>query len=169
MHSRRIQRYPDNVNVSEHRHVEGAVQQVNSDLFDVLAFVAYAQIPVNREQRAGQAKVEIGHRFNYEQQAFLDFVLSQYVQVGVEELDQTKLTPLIRLKYQNSIADAVADLGKPDEIGKVFSGFQNTCITSSKPYRNSHRFHTDIISLIPLRQDYPPFSSEIRRLSVLAS
>jgi type I site-specific restriction endonuclease len=35
-----------------------------------------------------------------------------------------KLTPLLRLKYHDSIADAVADLGKPDEIGKVFSGFQ---------------------------------------------
>ena len=32
--------------------------------------------------------------------------------------------PLLRLKYHNSIADAVADLGWPDEIGKVFAGFQ---------------------------------------------
>ena len=32
--------------------------------------------------------------------------------VGVDELDQEKLTPLLRLKYHNSIADAVADLGK---------------------------------------------------------
>ena len=42
----------------------------------------------------------------------------------MEELDQEKLTPLLRLKYHNSIADAVADLGKPEEIGKVFAGFQ---------------------------------------------
>jgi hypothetical protein len=35
-----------------------------------------------------------------------------------------KLTPLLRLKYHDSIADAVADLGRPDEIGKVFAGFQ---------------------------------------------
>ena len=44
--------------------------------------------------------------------------------VGVDELDQEKLTPLLRLKYHDSIADAVADLGRPEEIGKVFSGFQ---------------------------------------------
>ena len=43
---------------------------------------------------------------------------------GVEELDQEKLTPLLRLKYNDSIADAVADLGRPDEIGKMFAGFQ---------------------------------------------
>ena len=55
---------------------------------------------------------------------FLDFVLSHYVTVGVEELDQEKLTPLLRLKYHDSIADAVADLGKPDEIGSIFAGFQ---------------------------------------------
>jgi hypothetical protein len=43
---------------------------------------------------------------------------------GVEELDQAKLTPLLRLKYHDSIADAVADLGKREEIGQVFSGLQ---------------------------------------------
>jgi EcoEI R protein C-terminal. len=67
---------------------------------------------------------EVNQRFNSKQQAFLDFVLSHYVAVGVDELDQDKLTPLLRLQYHDSIADAVADLGRPDEIGRVFSGFQ---------------------------------------------
>jgi hypothetical protein len=48
-----------------------------------------------------------------QERAFLDFVLARYVDVGVEELDQEKLTPLLRLKYHNSIADAVEDLGRP--------------------------------------------------------
>ena len=95
-----------------------------SDLFDVLAYVAYALPPLTREERAGRAKVAIGKRFNSKQQAFLDFVLAHYIGVGVDELDQEKLTPLLRLKYRNSIADAVADLGKPEEISKVFVGFQ---------------------------------------------
>ena len=30
----------------------------------------------------------------------------------------------LRLKYHDSFADAVADLGRPEEIGQVFSGFQ---------------------------------------------
>jgi type I restriction enzyme, R subunit len=46
------------------------------------------------------------------------------VGVGVDELDQEKLTPLLRLKYSNSLSDAIADLGKPEEISKVFAGFQ---------------------------------------------
>ncbi len=95
-----------------------------SDLFDVLAHVAYALPPLTREKRASNAQVAIRTRFNSKQQVFLDFVLSHYVRVGVEELDQDKLTPLLRLKYQNSIADALADLGPADQIGEMFAGFQ---------------------------------------------
>lgn len=95
-----------------------------SDLFDVLAYIAYALPPLTREERAARAKIVLSTRFNTKQQVFLDFVLSHYVREGVRELDQEKLTPLLRLKYHNSIADAVADLGKPEEINKVFSGFQ---------------------------------------------
>jgi type I restriction enzyme, R subunit len=95
-----------------------------SDLFDVLAHVAYALPPLTREERAAKAKVIISTRFNTKQQVFLDFVLSHYVTQGVEELDREKLRPLLSLKYHNSITDAVADLGKPEEISKVFSGFQ---------------------------------------------
>ena len=90
----------------------------------MLAHVAYAMSPVTREVRATGAKAHINTSFNAKQQVFLDFVLQHYVSVGVEELDQDKLTPLLRLRYDNSIADAVADLGDPEEIGQVFAGFQ---------------------------------------------
>ncbi len=95
-----------------------------SDLFDVLANVAYALPPLTREERATRAGMIIAQNFNSKLQVFLNFVLAHYVSMGVEELDQTKLTPLLKLKYHDSIADAVADLGKPEEIGKVFAGFQ---------------------------------------------
>jgi type I restriction enzyme R subunit len=95
-----------------------------SDLFDVLAYIAYALPPLTRENRAAKAKVVLSTHFNTKQQVFIDFVLSHYVKEGVRELDQEKLTTLLRLKYHDSIADAVADLGKPEEIGKVFAGFQ---------------------------------------------
>jgi len=95
-----------------------------SDLFDVLAHVAYALPPVTREIRAEHARVHINSHFNAKQQTFLEFVLSHYVSVGVEELNQEKLKPLLLIKYHNSIQDAVADLGQPAEIGQVFAGFQ---------------------------------------------
>jgi type I restriction enzyme R subunit len=100
------------------------VDAQNSDLFDVLSYVAYAAPTKTREERATQAMVSISASFNAKQQAFLDFVLAHYVAEGVRELDQEKLTPLLRLRYNNSIADAIADLGRPDEIGEMFSGFQ---------------------------------------------
>ena len=96
-----------------------------SDLFDVLAHIAYALAPVTREVRAANARVHINTRFNAKQQVFLDFVLQHYITVGVEELDQDKLNPLLKLKYNDCIQDAVADLGgNPDEINKAFAGFQ---------------------------------------------
>ncbi len=106
--------------LAEMQRIIGAEQ---SDLFDVLAHVAYALPPVTREERAARAKVIISTHFNTKQQVFLDFVLSHYVCVGVEELGQEKLPPLLKLKY-DAIADAVADLGKPEDIREVFSGFQ---------------------------------------------
>jgi type I restriction enzyme R subunit len=95
-----------------------------SDLFDVLAHVAYALPPLTREERAARATIAVNARFNAKQRVFLGFVLAQYVKVGVEELDREKLSPLLKLKYNNAIADAVADLGRPEEIGAVFAGFQ---------------------------------------------
>ena len=103
----------------------------DSDLFDVLAYVAYTLPPVTREARAAQARVHINSQFNAKQQAFLDFVLSHYVEVGVEELDQHKLKPLLLIKYRGAIQDAVADLGQPEEIGKVFTGFQRHLYTEA--------------------------------------
>ena len=96
----------------------------NSDLFDVLAYVAFATAPQTRAQRSVQAKIEAHHAYDYKQQAFVDFVLAQYVKEGFEELYAEKLTPLLRLKYNNAIADAVDDLGSPDLIRNVFVGFQ---------------------------------------------
>ena len=104
--------------------IQKLIDAEKSDIYDVLANVVYFKIPETREVRAAHAKVFINTHFNLKQKAFLDFVLEHYVSVGVEELDQEKLTPLLRLKYNNSINDAIADLGKPEEIGKVFAGFQ---------------------------------------------
>ena len=95
-----------------------------SDLFDVLAYVAFAMTPLTRDVRAASARVHVRARFGDKQRAFLDFVLQHYVTVGVEELDLEKMTPLLRLRYHDSIADAVAQLGAPAEIGRMFTEFQ---------------------------------------------
>jgi len=117
--------------VEQLAEMQKIIDAEKSDIFDVLAHVAYALAPVTRAERATHARIHINTRFSAKQQAFLDFVLAHYVSVGVEELDQEKLTPLLRLKYHDSIADAVADLGKPQDIGVMFAGFQKYLYTAS--------------------------------------
>jgi type I restriction enzyme R subunit len=95
-----------------------------SDLFDVLAYVAYALPPLNREERATRARVAIKTHFNSKQQAFLDFVLAHYVQVGVEELDQEKLTPLIAAQISQLHHRCPGRLGTSGGNGQAFTGFQ---------------------------------------------
>jgi type I restriction enzyme R subunit len=112
--------------------MQRAIEAENSDLFDVLAYVAFAAAPETRAQRADQARAEAHQRFSDRQQAFIDFVLSQYVTQGVEELDADKLTPLLRLKYHNAISDAVADLGGTAEIRTMFAGFQKYLYTDER-------------------------------------
>ena len=111
--------------------MQSIIDAENSDLFDVLAHVAYALPPIPRQERAEHARLYIHSRFTGKQQLFLDFVLQHYVTTGVQELAQDKLTPLLRLRYQNSIADAVADLGKPEQIGQLFAGFQRYLYAAS--------------------------------------
>ena len=57
------------------------------------------------------------------QQDFLNFVLKQYVDSGVDELDDAKLPQLLELKYE-AIADAKAKLGDTKSIRETFIGFQ---------------------------------------------
>lgn len=95
----------------------------NSDLFDVLAYIAFALSPISREERVLANKGRIFSHYGYKEQEFLDFVLDHYIQQGVGELDQEKLPDLLALKYQ-AINDAVAELGPVVGIRDVFIGFQ---------------------------------------------
>jgi len=99
------------------------IEAENSDLFDVLAYVAFAAAPQSRQQRAEHARQLASGEFSDKQQAFVDFVLSQYVLQDVDELDQEKLSPLLRLKYR-ALPDAFAELGQPHQVRQVFVGFQ---------------------------------------------
>lgn len=96
----------------------------HSDLFDVLAYVAYNRPPITRSQRVELHRGRIfQHYSDYEAQEFLSFVLDHYIKEGVGVLDDGKLQDLIALKY-HSIADAVAELGQPASIRETFVGFQ---------------------------------------------
>ncbi len=94
-----------------------------SDLFDVLEYVSFAIKPITREMRVAQAQTEIFKGMDNKQKEFLEFVLSKYIETGVEELDQEKLPGLLELKYQ-AISDAAEELGGVDRIRNTFISFQ---------------------------------------------
>ena len=94
----------------------------NSDLFDVLAYVAFHSTIVERTTRAERAKIYL-HNYDAKQQEFLNFVLKQYINSGIYELNEEKLSPLLLLKY-NAINDAKKALGDIATIRKTFIGFQ---------------------------------------------
>ena len=94
-----------------------------SDIFDVLAYVAYARAPLTRQERVDTYKQDILSLYDDKLQAFLKFVLLQYVQEGVHELDQEKLPHLLELKYR-AVADAAQELGGVSKIKDAFVGFQ---------------------------------------------
>ncbi len=94
-----------------------------SDLFDVLEYVSFAVKPITREIRVAKAQSSIFASLAVEQKQFLEFVLSKYIETGVEELDDQKLPDLLTLKY-HALADALEKLGDVQKIREVFIGFQ---------------------------------------------
>jgi type I restriction enzyme R subunit len=99
------------------------IEAEQSDLFDVLAYIAFACAPISRQQRVEAHRATIHKLYADPQREFLDFVLAHYMEQGVDELDQDKLPHLLRLHYRD-IPDAVAILGTIPEIRDLFVGFQ---------------------------------------------
>lgn len=95
----------------------------DSDLFDVLAYIAFNLKPITRIKRATSCKKETFEGLKEKEKEFIDFVLSKYVEQGVEELDEEKLPNLLNLKY-HAIADAINELGGVDKIRSIFFDFQ---------------------------------------------
>ncbi|TGL18572.1 DEAD/DEAH box helicase [Leptospira bourretii] len=95
-----------------------------SDLFDVLEYIFNSDIkPLTREQRVAFAQSFIFASLDVKQKEFIEFVLSKYIESGVEELDQEKLPILIESKYQ-SLEDGISILGEVGKIKNLFIDFQ---------------------------------------------
>ena len=104
--------------------IKALIDAQDSDVYDVLAHVAYAAKTVTRQERAQGARPAIQQAYaDYKQQEFINFILSKYVEDGVGELAANKMRSLIELKY-NTISDAAAEFGSPAIIRETFMGFQ---------------------------------------------
>jgi type I restriction enzyme R subunit len=100
------------------------VDMEKSDLYDVLEYVFNGDyIAMTREARAKAAEATIFALINDKQKEFISFVLSKYIETGVDELDQDKLPILLTNKYQ-SLEDAKEILGDVPNISRLFIEFQ---------------------------------------------
>ncbi len=100
------------------------VDMEKSDLYDVLEYVFNGDyIAMTREARAKAAEATIFALLNNKQKEFISFVLSKYIESGVDELDQEKLPILLTNKYQ-SLEDAKDILGDVSNISRLFIEFQ---------------------------------------------
>ncbi len=103
--------------------IQGLIAAENSDLFDVLEYVAFANPPITRVERALHSRLSLEHLLEPRQLDFVNFVLAKYEESGVDELNIDKLPELVKLKYQ-SISEGMDALGGVDDARTVFIDFQ---------------------------------------------
>lgn len=117
-------------NKSQLEEFQKLLNAEKSDLFDVLSYISYNTVILNREERVDIAKI---HFIDYDdkQKEFLDFVLNQYIKSGEDELDDSKLGNLLELKY-HSISDAKNILGDIQKIRNTFIEFQEYLYIDTK-------------------------------------
>ncbi|MGI9920188.1 EcoAI/FtnUII family type I restriction enzme subunit R [Vibrio owensii] len=95
----------------------------DSDVYDLLSFVAYAKETYTRTERVTAAKPSISSEFTPNQIEFIEFILDKYIEDGVQELAAKKMRSLVELKY-DTISDAAEVFGSPVAIRDTFVGFQ---------------------------------------------
>ncbi len=103
--------------------IQKIINAENSDLFDVLGFIEFELQPISRAQRIQNSKYDILAGLDERQREFVEFILSKYQEIGVEELDEEKLPQLLTLKYL-SLKDAETKLGTIDSIREGFFRIQ---------------------------------------------
>ena len=121
---------------SELISIQELIDAQNSDLFDVLEFVKYALKPVTRIKRANTSRSIMEEGLEAKQLEFVDFLVSQYIESGVGELEESKLETLLEIKYTD-IFSAVQTLGKGDvsKVRKLFLDFQKNLYLPHKEYQ----------------------------------
>ena len=115
----------DNVLTVEYRFFDDrmAIGEQQVYLFDVLEYISYARQPISRSDRANQARRQVLRLLNDKQNEFIEFILSNYVKEGIDELDIDRLGISLQARY-GSTNQAKKELGDLDSIKSVFIEFQ---------------------------------------------
>ncbi|MEJ6080804.1 hypothetical protein MT391_20085 [Vibrio sp. 1-Bac 57] len=71
----------------------------DSDVYDLLSYVAYTRDTHTRTERVATAKPGIASEFTYKQIEFIEFILDKYIDDGEQELSPKVMRSLVELKY----------------------------------------------------------------------
>ncbi len=115
--------------INKFNELKEFVYAPNCDIYDFLVYIAFDKqtMPIERKDRVEQHKQIIysNMALSEKQKEFIDFVLEQYIKDGISVLDMEKISSLINLKYDNSVRQAIDELGGSiDKIRETFSSFQ---------------------------------------------
>ena len=104
------------------RRLEDVIKSPQTDIYDILSYIKFDKKPVTRVDRSKFVSKYLETVGN-QQRIFIEFVLDQYVNLGVSELSTNKLSSLIEIKY-GAMADAKRKLGDAESIKSLFIDFQ---------------------------------------------
>jgi len=99
----------------------------NSDIFDILSHISFSKEILTRGERI--AKANFNEEFfdkvhSFKAKEFLEFVLEQYKEYGVQELGSKSLPNLIEISNLKTINEAINEFGSPIQMNKAYSHLQ---------------------------------------------
>jgi type I restriction enzyme R subunit len=113
--------------------IQKLVNAENSDIFDLLEYVRFQFKPIERSVRALRSRKEMEDSYDAKTLDFVDFLVGQYTQSGVEELDENKLPILLEIKYKD-IYEGTSMLGGVIRAREVFLEFQKNLYLPHSQY-----------------------------------
>jgi type I restriction enzyme R subunit len=91
------------------------VDAPDSDIYDVLRYIAYAKETMTRAERADLVREYYLEQLDDNEKEFVLFILDTYEKAGEKELSMDNLTRLIELKYRTT-NEGMSILGEAQEI-----------------------------------------------------
>ena len=104
------------------RDIRRIIDAEQSDLLDVLEYIAYATTPIERKERAERLK-EYEENLSDAQQQFVEYLKNAYIAAGIDELRMDKLKTLLELKF-GSVGEGITALGGVPMARQTFKDFQ---------------------------------------------
>lgn len=103
--------------------LQDLIDAKDSDIYDVLRYVAFAKEALTREYRADHIDTNFYEELDEDEEVFVRFVLDKYEKSGVNELSDDNLKNLLHIKYGSS-HDAVTRLGSVENVRSKYHELQ---------------------------------------------